>query len=481
MGAQVPVNVPGAVHSLAVTKNDLYVGMGPDLSVLLKDVGQTVDVDDSNFRSQAFHSTDLGKSWTEITPISKSSFLKPPTGMKILAVDQSLLIQDFELFRSKDGGQTWINLGFDVNPFILNNFQAVAVNENIYYKVDVFGIHRTINSGESWSPFMNGIVGTGIRDLVAFDNKLYVYTGKDVVQSTNSDESWENISVDPYEHTFKLIGKGSARINFPFGSKLAVAEGSFYVIVPETDNLRVLTLSIGNNLLSPVSEIPVFDNETQSGESILSTSENVTRTGGFAVDGETFYAEHKRELFRWQYGDPEWISTGLLDTSEHLGDKLDTGFKLAVSGKTVYVGKRAGHLFQSLDGGNSWKDITSSLPLRFSYFNEIVFAGSTVYVAIDTGVLSSQNGKSWRVLTDGMGTRIVIDRFAVDGATIYGAGDTGVYRLDTDGHWEQISPSVPDKVLALVINNDRFYIATQQHGIFHRPLGEEYRNEVSQK
>lgn len=478
---QLPMSVSGAVHSLAVTENTLYVGTGPDLSVLLKDADQTVDADDSNLRSMAFRSKDLGTSWTEITPISKAPFLKPSTGMKILAAGNSLLIQDFELFRSRDGGNTWINLGFDVNPFILNNFQAVAVNENIYYKVDAFGIHRTTDGGASWHPFMNGVVGTGIRNMIAFGNGLYVYTGRDIVQSTESGESWKSVSVNTHEHRFELIGKEGVHINFPLHSKLAVADGCFYVIVPETDNLRILTLSPVNNLLSPLAGIPVFDNETQSAESILSTSEVLAIAGGFAVTGETFYAEYKRELFRWRFGDSEWTRTGLLDTSERLGDKRDTGFKLAVSGETVYVGKRAGHLFQSLDEGNSWKDVTSNLPLRFSRFNAIVFAGSTVYVATDAGVLTSQDGESWRVLTDGMGTRIVIDRFAVDGTTVYGAGDTGLYRLDTGGHWEQISPSVPDKVISLVINKNRLYIATQQHGIFHRPLPEAYRNELSQR
>ncbi len=80
-----------------------------------------------------------------------------------------------------------------------------------------------------------------------------------------------------------------------------------------------------------------------------------------------------------------------------------------------------------------------------------------------------------------MGKHIVVDRFAVDGMTVYGAGDTGLYRLDTGGRWEQISPSVPDKVISLVINKDRLYIATQQHGIFHSTLPEEYRNELSQR
>ena len=64
-----------------------------------------------------------------------------------------------------------------------------------------------------------------------------------------------------------------------------------------------------------------------------------------------------------------------------------------------------------------------SLPLRFTQFKEIVFVDSTAYVATDSGILTSQTGAYWRVLTDTAGERIVIDRFAVDGTSVYGAGD----------------------------------------------------------
>ena len=39
--------------------------------------------------------------------------------------------------------------------------------------------------------------------------------------------------------------------------------------------------------------------------------------------------------------------------------------KLAVSGETVYAGKRDGHLFRSLDGGNTWKDLTANFTASF--------------------------------------------------------------------------------------------------------------------
>ena len=149
------------------------------------------------------------------------------------------------------------------------------------------------------------------------------------------------------------------------------------------------------------------------------------------------------------------------------------GFKLAVSGKVVYVGKRDGKLFQSLDGAESWRDITPSLPFSFIRFKEIVFAGSTVYVATDTGVLSSRTGAHWRVLTDGTGERIVIDRFAIDHIRVYGAGDTGVYHLDAHDKWEQISSAVPGKVISLVVERNRLHVLTQQRRMFHISLEEE--------
>ena len=70
-------NVSGSVYSLAVTGDNLYVGTGPDFHALEQVGSEPTEVaqmiyDNSSPSNRAFHSRDLGESWTEITPTGGS-------------------------------------------------------------------------------------------------------------------------------------------------------------------------------------------------------------------------------------------------------------------------------------------------------------------------------------------------------------------------------------------------------------------------
>ena len=93
-----------------------------------------------------------------------------------------------------------------------------------------------------------------------------------------------------------------------------------------------------------------------------------------------------------------------------------------------------------------------------------------MYVATDTGVLTSETGEHWRAITDKTGTHTVIDRIAVSGTTVYGTGNGGAYQLNRRGEWEQILPKLPDSVLSLVINGDTLYAVTEKRGMFQVSL-----------
>ena len=480
---KLPVDMSNAVYSLTVLGDSLYVATGLDLFGLTLTEGRSVMRTDDSSLGKIFRSRDLGASWTEITPIDESrSLALLPSGIKILAAGETLLALGSTEFRSTDGGETWTNLGLDSKSFMLSNFPSVAVNERTFYKTGVFGIHRTTDGGRSWHLFMDGVPGTRIEDLVVFNNRLYAHTGYEVFQSANGGVSWKSVPIDK-DVILRSEKQNPSRVDPSFDSKLLITANTLYFLSPTKSSLGISSLSTDGNRLIPVQDVADFDNEVLFSQVSAGSVGNMQKThlpltdiflktGTAVVNNDVFYVEYKRELFKMRLGDSKWASTGLVDTSEQNDEDLLKGFRIAVSGETVYVGKRDGRLFQSLDGGSAWRDVTPNLPLRFSRFKEIVFSGSTVYVATDEGVLVSETGEHWRVIMDGTDTRVVITQFALDSTEVYGIGGTGAYRLDTRGGWEQISSKVADEIVALAVTNGRLYSAVKERGIFHISLEE---------
>lgn len=217
----------------------------------------------------------------------------------------------------------------------------------------------------------------------------------------------------------------------------------------------------------------------------LGIKEAVVRTTGeFAVGEDTFYIEYERKFYRWARGDREWHDTGVQDAPV-FGDFYATdGFQFAVSGKIMYLGKSDGSLFQSLDGGDTWRDITVDFPFQLNraesqdqllkklpHFREIRFVDNTVYVSTKDGVAVSSDGENWHTLTDSKYTAIAMRQLAVNGTTLYGVSQTGVYQLDNStGIWEQITSEVLGRVTSLVVVGNVLYVGTEHRGLLSLPL-----------
>ncbi|RKU24111.1 hypothetical protein C6503_01390 [Candidatus Poribacteria bacterium] len=516
---KLPLNTTNAIHSLAVSENNLYVGTGPDLfqsknaedrATFERQLTEKLKDDNNSGLWELFQSTDLGNSWTDITPKAESPLIRMSPGVKVLTAGKTLLVIGYVGFhlRSMDGGKTWS--GADqkpssvaiMNSIFLSMFPAVGVDENTVFTAGMFGLNRSTDAGESWQPFMTGMIATRISNLIAFKNALYGNTGTNIAKSTDGGMSWQTLHFDPNELTSiwkRRLLNARGLLLLP---RLTVSDGVLYGITSISDvkdTACIFHLSASGNDLVLVQGTPTFSenlsiemprtegqevpeenivdnaaNDPEKTEALTeSTRQNTSFPRAFAVSGDAFYTEYQGRLLRWRRGESEWFVAGLVDIDAPAKNDRTDPFILAVSGETVYVGKRDGYLFRSFDEGNTWEDVTLMLPFEFEHFNEIVFAGSTVYVATDAGVLTSANGDNWRAITDKAGTRTIIDRIAVVDTTIYGAGDAGVYQLDNRGKWEQILPEVPYSVISVVINADKLYIATKRSGMFMASLKKE--------
>ena len=503
MWKKLPVETSRAVYSLTVSENNLYVGTGPDLLGFTPiKTGQVVPKAESHVL-KLFHSADLGASWTDITPSYKSDNHGIPSGITVLAAGETLFASSVKHeYRSTDGGHTWTELSGDTNMVMVNSLPAVAANERTFYRTGPYGIFRTTDGGKSWVLFVDGMAGTRLKDMVVLNDRFYAHTGYEVYQSTDEGVSWKKLVIDGVfsveSTTFEWSekDKNTARVHIFFYSKLIADGDRLYFLTRADNNLKIFRLSTDGNTLSPVQGIPTFNDKELAPELWISDKvikptnapdnskkDNASVTTPFvpggvaiktvAVSRDVFYVEYKGNLFKWRLGDPAWINTGLIDTRHMSDGDSRKGLRIAVSGETVYVGKRDGKLFQSLDGGNSWRDITPNLPLGFTCFNEIAFAATTVYVSTDAGVLSSQTGEHWRVLTNSVSAHTIIDRLAVEGTKVYGIGDAGIYHLDARRQWKRVASEVPDEINALAIANNKLYSATEDRGILHISLEEE--------
>ena len=527
---QFPAPEAERIDALAGTENALYVMAALDWDKVDGDALRQMDRGQK--RSWwIFRSTDKGESWTDITPTNVWPIMGHEPSVELAAVGKTVLVigrNDGAVVRSIDNGNTWVreeNTGISVMGYTVASIEAL--NENTFFTWGNSGIHRSIDGGKSWERFNPG-TRSYVTNLIAFRTNrgqntrttLYAVTNRGVVKSTNRElvksvdngKTWR--AVNPQTQITEFY-----RENPPQILEILASNGAIYAKGKINDEARLYRVSNDGRTLIQIQDAPIFhsrrlwnllsqrrelsfDLESKSFVKQLQESTSgatqffkqfvegdpefsrrligggVSRIlihgglqGAFAVSGDTFYMEYNYKLFRWKPGEVEWYDTEMEETSEISRDKMMSGFELAVSGNTVYVGKRDGHLVVSFDKGTNWIDLTPSLPFPVKVFHDIVFAGSTVYVATDAGVAASSDGKQWRAITDAAGTPLIIGQLAVDSTKVYGVSKSGVYRLENNT-WKEVVSEIPNSVTSLAVDGNVVYVGTQDSGMLHFNLDE---------
>ena len=470
---------------------------------------------------------------TNASPIMGDERFKISPEATLVAVKNTVLLIGWSgaaVVRSVNNGDTWTvekTGNIPLMPYSVHN--AAAVDENTFYLQGHSGMYQSIDGGISWTR-LNQEVGGSVNDLICvntskarntsgslyamFTGGIYDSTGPGgindrwVFQSSDKGKSWH--AVNPEIQIQKPI---------PTFTRMVKSGGTLYAKGQGPGSSAVIGLykiSENGKMLVPIKGMPHFSSTTlynllirtkrgpnfdlsynafveQLQERCVGATQffkQVARTdyrqpngdfwklglrGAFAVSGNTFYMEYNFKLFRWELGDTEWSDIGQEETvflpyNTLTFKSMIKDLKLAVSGDTVYVGKRDGHLVVSLDRGNNWIDLTSVLPFKVKVFNDIVIVGDMVYIATDAGVAASNQENNWDVIIDADGTNLKMDIMTVDGTKLYGVvKDTGIYRLDSR-LWKEIISDIPDNITSLAVDGDTLYVGTKKQGMMHFTL-----------
>ena len=443
--------------------------------------------------------------------------------IKLFATEGRVTVVDAfgEFFYSMNTGETWTALnvksgsGYNVPPPVL------MMDANTFYKGAPSGVQRTIDGGKSWHQLNTGLIDTPVQTLIAVKGELYANSTNGFVSSTDGGESWtplpgeidHGVIIKAFDDT--LYVKRGNQMNDPSPlCHLSTEDHSLKFIegMPAFERIKshrtdeemsrimmqAFTDKAKQNLEEGEPPNPENVDFKQLNEAMSKVMQEQASAGmmafigSFAVSGDTYYVEYGKTLYRWKPGMSEWHNTGLVDKSEDAFASLfsgpfdystdvsasyDTinamGFKIAVSGSTVYIGKRGGHLFQSFDEGDSWNDVTADIPFPFEKFKAIVFAGPTVYVATDKGVAYSSDGTRWHAATDTKSRAIVVSRLAAEGTTVYGQTDQLVYLLKEGSNiWKQATPELPSSVISFAVDGNTLYVGTAHRGVLRFKLDE---------
>ncbi len=336
---QMSVDPNRAVHSLVVSGNNLYVATGSNF------LGYAPLKSKKMSPRKIYRTSDIGITWTEITPIHESFMkkVKDVNRTKLIANGKTLLVLDRPAFRSRDRGQTWTNLGYDTNLRKNDSSFSLAVNENTFYKVDVYGIQHTTDSGTSWYPLMDGIIGAKVQEVIVFNNRLYMYTGSYIYESSTNGKSCKSVDFDYSDFDDskfipKLKGHLIPQSNLHINSTLVIVNKSLYIITPQDEELHIFRLRPGEVVFSLVQKINLRELWTNSDAAkTIFISDVEKKNSNSKNNKQIVYVEYKNRLYKLDFNRLEFRETRLTDTAKQHNWNIERGFKLAGSAQTIYV------------------------------------------------------------------------------------------------------------------------------------------------
>ncbi len=441
--------------------------------------------------SRIYKTTDGGETWNMLTNGLPMENMSRPG----LAISQSSQGTVFALFvgsnynlhsihKTTDAGESWAQLGTNNLPNDYLGgfgwyFGQIRVNPEDDDELYVLGVdmYKTNTGGNSWfqatPPWYYYQVHADKHDLFFVDeNTLLLSTDGGLYKSENSGADWEDIEDIPNSQFYRVkVNHHDPEVYFGGTQDNGTISGNHDT---QNDWERVY----GGDGFQPLFDAfnPLsFYVETQNGNLSVTTNNgydwydfNIGINGSdprswdmpFARNEINEYFTGTNRMYKNEhapFGSWSPVSSILTDGTPsryHIISSIGTS---KLDPKIIYAGTSDAFVWRTLDGGNTWTEITGVLPNRYvsavrpsPNFNNTVYVSHSGYKMNDYIPhihRSADNGESWIDISGDLPDFAVNDVAILwdhSDSVVFAATDGGVYAtLNGGNHWFRLGNNMP--------------------------------------
>jgi len=258
-------------------------------------------------------------------------------------------------------------------------------------------IYRSIDMGNSWSPFASGIpLEATLSGIQQFENKVYVTTDfHGVFVSVDGDGNWRSIASEEIRDLdINCIQVVANRII------IGTLNQGIYISQDEGITWKQTESEINNH---PIRAFNKIGNSIYAGtDSGIYRSDNYGDTWiheygklqilGFTALGNNLYAATQNGVLTKTISSKKWKSIYDGDALHDIGN----------DGTYIYAMTIGQQLLKSKNNGDSWENAQSGIPYPVNFYtNEIIHSGNNIFSAQWIGIYHSiDNGESWEIIED---------------------------------------------------------------------------------
>ena len=366
-----------------------------------------------------------------------------------------VVIGGINIWRSTNGGTSWSIIAHWTGsgaPYVHADIHdLIYLNGTTFYSGNDGGVFRTQNSGVSWTDLSNGLhIGQSYRLGQSANNGTWLLTGRQ--------------------------DNGTDRLNGVTWSCVIGGDGMECFIDRTNNNTMYGELYNGD-----------FRRSTNGGANWTTIQTGLSGSAAWVtpwcqdpVSFGTLWAGYQ-QIFKSTNQGTNWTQMGSIS-----GTSTFYAIDVVPSNNQVIYASRTTSIYKSSDGGNTWSNITSGLPVASAAISYIeinptdanhVWVTFSGFSSANKVWVTTNGGASWTNYSTGIPnfpTNCIVYQTGSTNGMLYAGTDLGVYYRDnTMTSWANYSTGLPNVIveeLEIQYTVAKIRVATYGRGIWESPL-----------